>query len=147
MNIDHLPIIQAVEDAAGCPLADLPDDSEWWAVYEELINELNEETMTEQVKKLIDSAKVYSLPAPIRYEGLCKEVVLKSDLERIVEELTMWHKAEDCLPNEGETVICKTLYTLGKREVYRYEVSDFINSRYWCENNQYVKVLEWKRIL
>ena len=59
----------------------------------------------------------------------------------------MWHKAEDCLPNEGETVICKTKYTFGKREVYRYEVSDFINSRYWCENNQYVKVLEWKRIL
>lgn len=43
MNIDHLPIIQSVEEAAGCPLADLPDDSEWWAVYDELINELNTE--------------------------------------------------------------------------------------------------------
>ena len=42
MNIEYLPIIQAVEEAAGCPLADLPDDSEWWAVYDELINELNE---------------------------------------------------------------------------------------------------------
>ena len=44
MIIDHLPIIQAVEEAAGCSLADLPDDSELWAVYDELINELNEQT-------------------------------------------------------------------------------------------------------
>ena len=43
MNTEHLPIIQAIEEAAGCPMADLPDDSEWWAVYDELINELNEE--------------------------------------------------------------------------------------------------------
>ena len=53
MNIDHLPIIQAVEDAAGCPLADLPDDSEWWAVYGELINELNEQTMSKEYDKLV----------------------------------------------------------------------------------------------
>ena len=56
--------------------------------------------MTEQVKKLIDSAKVYSLPAPIRYEGMCKEVVTKADLERIVGELTMLHSSEDGLPHE-----------------------------------------------
>jgi hypothetical protein len=43
MNPEHLPIIQAVEDAAGMPLADLPADSEWWVVFDELINELNEE--------------------------------------------------------------------------------------------------------
>lgn len=43
MTIEEANIIVTVEQAAGMPLADLPTDSEWWAVYDELINELNKE--------------------------------------------------------------------------------------------------------
>lgn len=52
MNPEHLPIIQAVEDAAGMPLSDLPTDSEWWAVYDELFNELIQEQMENVPEKI-----------------------------------------------------------------------------------------------
>jgi hypothetical protein len=35
-------ISQIIEESCGCPMAELPADSEWWEVYDELINEQND---------------------------------------------------------------------------------------------------------
>ena len=42
MTEEEANISQVIEDACGCPLRELPDDSEWWEVYDELINEQND---------------------------------------------------------------------------------------------------------
>jgi hypothetical protein len=39
MTDEEANISQVIEDACGCPMAELPDDSEWWEVYDELIDE------------------------------------------------------------------------------------------------------------
>jgi predicted Zn-ribbon and HTH transcriptional regulator len=50
MTEEEANISQVIEDACGCPLRELPDDSEWWEVYDELINE--QKKMKPMSKKL-----------------------------------------------------------------------------------------------
>jgi len=65
--------------------------------------------MTEDIKKLIESVKVYKGAFSTYESGHCviHDAVSKSDFDRVVEELTKWNKVEDCLPDTGKQLIVK----------------------------------------
>jgi hypothetical protein len=42
MTEEEANISQAVEESCGCPLANLPNDSVWLKIYDELIKELHD---------------------------------------------------------------------------------------------------------
>lgn len=43
--------------------------------------------MTEEIKKLIESVKVYQHPVPLCFDSIARALVEKSDFDRVVEEL------------------------------------------------------------
>ena len=59
--------------------------------------------MTEETKKLIDE-----LPTSrVGFGDEMRELVYKSDLIRIVEELTKWNKLKDGFPDTGRQLLAK----------------------------------------
>ena len=44
--------------------------------------------MTEEIKNLIESVKVYQHPVPLCFDSIARALVDKSDFDRVVEELT-----------------------------------------------------------
>ena len=90
--------------------------------------------MTEEIKKLIDDI-------PIQFKSVNGDWVLKSDFDRVVEDLTKWNKVEDKLPKEGETVLVRGY----SRKIYicKYNKSEFIDDSDYLP---LVNIIEWKYI-
>lgn len=56
--------------------------------------------MTEEVKKLIESAEVHECKLSFHLPSI--QMVLKSDFDRVVEELTKWYDAKDDKPTTDQ---------------------------------------------
>ena len=82
--------------------------------------------MTDEVKKLIESVKIHWTGDVKRLVGIPRRYVLKSDFDRVVEELTKWNKVEDGLDfrDKNEQILCKlvsgTMCILVAKNVYSW---------------------------
>lgn len=99
--------------------------------------------MTEETKKLIESVQTF---IPLRAMSTCLggggSYILKSDFDRVVEELTKWNKVEECLPEKGSRILVKHVdenvhLCLCPDGVNFIDPDDYIA---WCN------VIEWKYI-
>ena len=84
--------------------------------------------MTEEVKKLIESVEIYAV-------DIGKDLidyVPKSDFDRVVEELTKWHKVEDGVPDVQKRNTDRYVFTDGYRfevvEIFTSEIRDYVKS-------------------
>ena len=106
--------------------------------------------MTYEVKKLIDSVKVYQHPVPLCFDSIARALVDKSDFDRVVEELTKWNKVEDCLPKSKDILTQVLVKIQGKRlQCNLGIITATFDKRTgkFKTGEKYVEVTEWKPII
>jgi hypothetical protein len=72
--------------------------------------------------------------------GIHQECILKSDFDRVVEELTKWNKVEDKNPQDGEFVLCKR--RSGLKSVCVYRSGEYLDSLAGLA----LEIVEWRYI-
>ena len=119
--------------------------------------------MTEEIKKLIESCFIFQNKSKTDFLAKNEDMIRKSDFDRVVEELTNWHKVEDGLP---EIAINKThgldglsygfskpIYFKDEAQCYagffsRCDLGDswVINGSGRCLHTEFNRIMEWKYI-
>ena len=106
--------------------------------------------MTEELKKLIKSIRTTELirKNPISGELEKANFVLKSDFDRVVEELTKWNKVEDGLPEIQGYYFVRVEHSFPKNCHVIVSEFDDENNRFYSESgdNPIYDALEWKPI-
>lgn len=105
--------------------------------------------MTDEIKKLIESVKVYQHPVPLCFDSIARALVEKSDFDRVVEELIKWHKVEDKLPEEQGHYFVRVKNSFPKNcNVVVAEFYDDNNIFYSESSDEPIKdAIEWKPII
>ena len=105
--------------------------------------------MTEEIKNLIESVKIQNATTNICIFDV-NNYVLKSDFDRVVEELTKWNKVEDCLP-ESKDILTKVLVKIkGKRLQCSLGITTAVFDKRtgkFKTGEKYVEVTEWRYII
>jgi len=93
MTEEEANISQVIEDACGCPLRELPADSDWWEVYDELIEE-------QKLNKTMKTNSADSITGTSTADGTCRPA-----LDITTTTLSMYHPPRQVDAREvGESI-------------------------------------------
>jgi len=101
--------------------------------------------MTEETKKLIESVQTYEHPSPLCFDSEPKILVKKSELIRVVEDLTKWNKVEYSLPKTGTKVLVR--FKNGNWSTSERYISTGSGFEHWKGSGTFAdSIIEWKYI-
>ena len=100
--------------------------------------------MNDETKKLIESVEIFTKTDVGTY--LPNYYVLKSDFDRVVEELTAWVKVEDGAPTTKDIVLVKSNNCSICIAYWHGDASGFITYGDDAYNN-FGEITEWKTII
>jgi hypothetical protein len=101
--------------------------------------------MTDEAKRLIESVETFKFCKGRTDKGIFLEndYVLKSDFDRVVEELTRWRRVEDELPEIRRPVLLKDI---NGKEDYGKRIHLSGDCLFACNSGDLEEITHWRYI-